>query len=89
MSSGYFGDTVPTFELEVNIFLGGGAVFFCLRCVLSFGWGTLLDAVSKVQVTVPSINYQTTQIPFDLIEHYVKRLGLGDTFNAIQLSVLW
>ena len=41
LSSGYFGDTVPTFELEVNIFLGGGAVFFCLRCVLSFGWGTL------------------------------------------------
>ena len=47
------------------------------------------SAVSKVQVTVPSINYQTTQILLDLIEHYVMRLGLGDTFNAIQLSVLW
>ena len=25
----------------------------------------------KVQVTAPSINYQTTQIPLDLIEHGV------------------
>lgn len=44
---------------------------------------------SKVQVTVPSINYQTTQIPLNLMEHSVKRLGLRDTFNAIHLSVSW
>ena len=51
-------------------------------------WGTLLDAESKVQVTAPLINYQTTQIPLDLMERFVKRLGIGDTFNAVQLSVL-
>ena len=34
---------------------------------------------SRVQVTAPSINYQTTQILLDLIEHFVRRLGLGDT----------
>ena len=44
---------------------------------------------SRVQVTAASINYQTTQIPLDLIEHFVKRLGLGDTFNAVCLSVSW
>ena len=34
---------------------------------------------------------QTTQIPLDLIhQHFVKRFrGLGDTFNAIHLSVSW
>ena len=32
---------VPTFELEVNIFLGGSAVFFCLRCVLNSCFGVL------------------------------------------------
>ena len=36
---------------------------------------------SRVQVTPPSINYQTTQIPLDLTEHFVKILGLGDTLN--------
>ena len=25
---------------------------------------------SKVQITAPSINYETTQIPLDLIEHW-------------------
>ena len=30
---------------------------------------------SRVQVIAPSINYQTTQIPLNLIEHFVKRLG--------------
>ena len=43
---------------------------------------------SRVQVIAPSINYQTTQIPLDLIEHFVKRLGLGDSFNAFHLSLL-
>ena len=38
---------------------------------------------SRVQVTAPSINYQSTQIPLDLTEHFVERLGLGYTFNAI------
>ena len=42
-----------------------------------------------IQVTAPSINYQTTQIPLDLIEHFIRRLGLGDTFNAVCLSVSW
>ena len=42
----------------------------------------------KVQITAPLINYQTTQIPLDLIECYVKRLRLGNTFNAIHLPVL-
>ena len=44
---------------------------------------------SRVQVTAPQINYQTTQIPLDLIELFVKILGLGDTLNAIHLSVSW
>ena len=41
------------------------------------------------------INYQTTQFPLDLIEHSVKRLGLGDTLNLLhiyhgdQYSNLW
>ena len=44
---------------------------------------------SRIQVTAPLINYQTTRIPLNLIEHFVKRSGLGDTFNAIHLSVSW
>ena len=45
---------------------------------------------SRIQVTAPLINYQTTWIPLlDLTERFVKRLGLGDTFNAIHLSVSW
>ena len=40
---------------------------------------------SRIQVTAPLINYQTTRIPLDLTE----KLGLGDTFNAIHLSVSW
>ena len=44
---------------------------------------------SRVQVIAPSINYQTTQIPLDLIEHFVKSLGLGDSFNAVHLSLSW
>ena len=31
--------------------------------------GLFVIGRSKVQVTAPSINYQTTQIPFDLTEH--------------------
>ena len=42
-----------------------------------------------VQITAPSINYQTSKIPLDLLEHFVKGSGLGDTFNAIHLSVSW
>ena len=45
---------------------------------------------SRIQVTAPLINYKTTRIPLlDLTERFVKRLGLGDTFNAIHLSVSW
>ena len=44
---------------------------------------------SRVQVIAPLINYQTTQIPLDLIEHFVKRLGLGDSFNVVHLSLSW
>ena len=44
---------------------------------------------SRVKITASLINYHTTQIPLDLTEHFVKRLGLGDTFNAIHLSVSW
>ena len=29
----------------------------------------------------------TTQLPIDLIQHSVKRFGLGDTFKAIYLSI--
>ena len=46
-----------------------------------------IPQVKSTEVTAPLINYQTTQIPLDLIEHFVKRLGLGDTFNAVHLSV--
>ena len=42
---------------------------------------------SRVQIIAPSINYQTTQIPLDLIGHFVKRLGLGDSLNAVHLSL--
>ena len=41
----------------------------------------------KVHVTAPQMNYQTTQIPLYLMEHFVKSLGLANTFNAIHLSV--
>ena len=42
------------------------------------------------RVTAPSINYQTTQIPIDPVKYFVKKLGLGETFNAVHLSVsLW
>ena len=42
------------------------------------------------RVTAPSINYQTTQIPIDPIKHFAKKLGLGETFNGVHLSVsLW
>ena len=44
---------------------------------------------SRKQGIAPSINYQTTQIPLDLIEHFVKRLGLGDSFNVVHLSLSW
>ena len=44
---------------------------------------------SRIQVTAPLINYQTTRIPLDLTERFVKRLGLGDTFNVVHLSVSW
>ena len=44
---------------------------------------------SRVQVIAPLINYQTTQIPLDLMEHFVKRLGLGDSFNVVHLSLSW
>ena len=37
----------------------------------------MVRARSKVQVTAPSINYQTIQIL--ITEHFVKRLGLGDS----------
>ena len=44
---------------------------------------------SRIQVTAPLINYQTTRIPLHLTERFVKRLGLGDTFNVVHLSVSW
>ena len=49
---------------------------------------------SRVEVTAPSMNYtyQATQIPLDLIEYFVRRLGLGDTCclfisNVVTLTV--
>lgn len=45
---------------------------------------------SRVQVTVPSINFQTTQILLDLMENFFKkRFGLGESFNSVYLSVSW
>ena len=55
----------------------------------------IVKAGSKVQVTfhrsrvhteytAPSIKYQTTHS-----SPFVKRIGLGDTFKAIHLSVSW
>ena len=37
------------------------------------------------EVTAPSINYQTSHILLNLhvLEHFVKGLGPGDTFNAL------
>lgn len=32
---------------------------------------------SRIQVTAPLINCQTTRIPLNLIEHFVKRLGFN------------
>ena len=44
---------------------------------------------SRVQVTAPSINDQTKQVPLDLIEHFVKRKSVRRQFNAVHLSVSW
>lgn len=44
---------------------------------------------SREEVTAPTINYQTTQVPLDLNENFVMKLGLGDTFTAVHLSVSW
>ena len=60
-----------------------------IECLLKFA-GFKVQVTfhwSRVQVTAPSINYQTTQFPIELIKHFVKRLGLGDTFSAVFLSV--
>ena len=60
--------------------------------VVSFTAGSTVRVTfhrSRVHIIAPSINYQTTQIPLDLIEHFVNRLGLGDSFNAVHLSLLW
>ena len=48
-----------------------------------------MPQVKSIQVTAPSLNYQTTDYTLDLIEYFVKRLELGDTFNAVCLSVSW
>ena len=40
-------------------------------------------------LTAPWINYRTTQVSLDLKENFVKRLGIGDTFNVIHLFVSW
>ena len=60
-----------------------------IECLLKFA-GSKVQVTfhwSRVQVTAPSINYQTTQFPLELIKHFVKRLGLGDTYSAVFLSV--
>ena len=44
-----------------------------------------MPQVKSMQVTAPSINYQTTKITLDLIEY--QRLELGGTFNNIILCV--
>ena len=72
---------VLCFRTYDNIFFGNGnsGVF---RLFVVFWPGS--------RVTAPSINYQTTQIPIDPIKHFVKKLGLGETLNAVHLSVsLW
>ena len=51
--------------------------------------GQMLQVKISIQVTAPSLNYQTTKITLDLIEYLVKRLELGDTFNAVCFSVSW
>ena len=33
--------------------------------------------------------FPNRKTPLDLIEHFVKTLRLGDTFNAVHLSVPW
>ena len=41
---------------------------------------------------MPGLKYMShsTEISIDLIEHFVKRLGLGDMLiNAVHLSVSW
>ena len=48
-----------------------------------------MPQVKSIQVTAPALNYQTTDYTLDLIEYFVKRLELGDTFNAVCLSVSW
>ena len=56
-----------------------------IECLLKFA-GSKVQVTfhwSRVQVTAPSINYQTTQFLLELIKHLVKRLGLGDTFSAV------
>ena len=42
------------------------------------------------EVTAPSINYQTSRILLNLLvlEHFVKGLGPGDTFNALHFTFI-
>ena len=57
-----------------------------IRCSQSTGH---IPQVRSACVTAPQMNCQTTQIPLYLIEHFVKSLGLANTFNSIHLSVSW
>ena len=60
---------------------------FCFQ--IAFGsWVWSTGHIPQVKSsTNPSINYKTTQIPLDLREHFLNRLGLGDTFNSAYLPV--
>ena len=53
---------------------------------------------SKVQVTTPQVkntgHCSIDKLPnhkdsLDLIKHFVRSLGLGDSFNAVHLSITW
>ena len=56
-----------------------------------------MEVGSKVQVTFHRLSTDHCSIDklsdledsLDLLEHFVKGSGLGDTFNAIHLSVSW
>ena len=48
-----------------------------------------MPQVKSIQVTAPSLNYHTKDYTLDLIKYFVKRLELGDTFNAVCFSVSW
>ena len=68
-----------------------GCIFYSKKYVHVGGTNNMSPAKEELSIEqhTTQIPLDLKQIPLDLTEHFVKRLGLGDTFNAIHLSVSW